>query len=268
LVQTNNPADPSGEVKLTWLGQAGLVLQYGANRLVIDPFIAPHPGRAIAPPDPETIPIDQVSAVLCTHEHDDHLHFPSLRLIRQASPGCTIMVPAPLVDAVTQVLGGPVQAAVIGQTDGIGQATITPMPACHAVNVADGMSSDGGRFVGYVVRLGGQTIYHAGDTLTWEGQAATLRRLNVNTACLPINGRDAEREAANIVGNMNAAEAVALCLEARAEHLIPIHWDMFSINLGDPAEAVRLGQASGLTVTVPVRYQPITLPTTSGTATT
>lgn len=35
-------------------------------------------------------------------------------------------------------------------------------------------------------------LYHAGDTLRWDGQAELLRRHRVDVALLPINGRDVE----------------------------------------------------------------------------
>ena len=54
---------------------------------------------------------------------------------------------------------------------------------------------DGVRYLGYVLDTPDGRVYHAGDTLRWDGQAELLRRHRVDLALLPINGRDAEREA-------------------------------------------------------------------------
>ena len=44
----------------------------------------------------------------------------------------------------------------------------------------------------------------------------------------PINGRDEEREAKGIVGNIDAREAAQLAHEIGASAAVPLHWDMFA----------------------------------------
>src|SRR5947207_12725733 len=95
-----------------------------------------------------------------------------------------------------------------------------------------------GPFLGYVVSAGGVRVYHAGDTVVFDGLVDRLRELRVDLALLPINGRDAEREAAGIVGNIDAREAAQLAEEIGADAAVPLHWDMFAWNPGDPAEFV------------------------------
>jgi L-ascorbate metabolism protein UlaG (beta-lactamase superfamily) len=72
------PAEP-GEVSLTWLGTAGLVLEHDGRVLVIDPFVT-RPGlfetvtRRLAP-DPGLVSryVPRADVILCTHSHHDHL---------------------------------------------------------------------------------------------------------------------------------------------------------------------------------------------------
>jgi len=78
-------------------------------------------------------------------------------------------------------------------------------------------------------------IYHAGDTLRYEGMLPKLRAFGqIDAALLPINGRDAARYRRRCIGNMTFQEAVDLAGELGIRTAIPGHWDMFADNPGDP----------------------------------
>jgi L-ascorbate metabolism protein UlaG (beta-lactamase superfamily) len=99
------------------------------------------------------------------------------------------------------------------------------------------------QFVGYIVRFGPWTVYHSGDTLTYDGQADRLRPFGIDVALLPINGRAPERR---VAGNLNAGEAASLAHAIGARTVIPCHYEMFTFNTADPADlaaaCARLGQ--------------------------
>jgi glucose 1-dehydrogenase/3-oxoacyl-[acyl-carrier protein] reductase len=80
--------------------------------------------------------------------------------------------------------------------------------------------------VGYVLRLAGTVVYHAGDTVASAMLIDTLRPMGVDVCLLPVNGRDYFREGAGILGNLDAAEAVQLAHAIGAGTLIPMHHDM------------------------------------------
>jgi L-ascorbate metabolism protein UlaG (beta-lactamase superfamily) len=95
------------------------------------------------------------------------------------------------------------------------------------------------RYLGYVVELGGERLYHAGDCIPYEGQTERLRQLAPSVVCLPINGRDFFRESeANIVGNMDFREAARVAHEVGASTLVPMHWELFAGNRGFPGDLV------------------------------
>jgi len=127
-----------------------------------------------------------------------------------------------------------------------GDVTVHPVPALHGVHVADaythGLPGDGDqvRYLGYVLETPAGRLYHAGDTLRWPGQAELLADLGVEVALLPINGRDARREALDIVGNLDAGEALALARDAAVATVVPMHYDLMEGNLGDLDELARL----------------------------
>jgi len=234
-----------GQAALWWLGQAGFALRAGGTTLLLDPFLARHPER-LSPPAFAPEQATGVAAILCSHEHIDHFDAESLPALAAASPEARVVVPTPLVERVTAL--GILPDRVIGaqpdepfELDGV---TIHPLPAVHGVDVADaysfGRELSGGlyRYLGFVVEAEGLRIYHAGDTLADEELQDRLARLAPDVALLPVNGRDHYREAQNIVGNMDPREAVRFAATVGAGLLVPMHYDMFPINLGYPAHLV------------------------------
>jgi L-ascorbate metabolism protein UlaG (beta-lactamase superfamily) len=142
----------------------------------------------------------------------------------------------------------------------IGAARVVPVPARHGVHVADaysfGLAPGEYRFLGYVIEIGGVRIYHAGDTIRYDGMAERLRELAVDVALLPINGRSPEREAQDLVGNLSAAEAADLAADAGIGAIVPMHYELFARNSGRASELVDIVAAkhAGMAVLVLPRY--------------
>lgn len=230
-------------VVVCWLGQSGVALRLGGATALVDPFLSPHPERLVPPPfaPPEARGID---LVLITHDHLDHLDEEALPAIAAASPDATVVVPEGVVERVVElgVARGRVRGlSAEGRTE-IGSVTVDAVPACHGEGMGDAYRL--GPFLGYVVSAAGVRVYHAGDTIPFDGLVGRLRTLRVQLALLPINGRDAERETAGIVGNMDAFEAAELARDIGADAVVPLHWDMFAWNPGDPAALLAAAQTN------------------------
>jgi L-ascorbate 6-phosphate lactonase len=248
--------------RLTWLGQAGFRIELEGTVAVVDPLLSSHQDRLI-PVAPLELAADGTDVLLITHEHLDHLDLPFLPSFLERSPAAPVVLPraiAPLVEGVVPesrlVLVDPGDAIEVGGLE------IHVTPATHAQETTheygDG-SAIGGlpRFVGYV--LGRERrLYHAGDTLVTDELVEVLRQLDIEVALLPINGRDAEREARGIVGNMAAVEAVELALTIGASTLVPYHWDGFEGNTVAPEIAVDEARRR-LDVLVPEHFRPVEL---------
>ena len=227
---------------VTWLGQAGFLFEAAGRRILVDPFFSEHEGRRYPPPPVE----GDVDWLLVTHEHLDHLDPASLRAVAERSPQLTIVAPAPLETMVREACP---DAKFVGVARGdrvaLGTAgAATVVPAVHAVHPRDGYSDDP-RFVGYVLELDGVSLYHAGDTLVTDAVVAALEDLVVDVALLPVNGRTYFREQADLAGNMDARDAVALATRIGASALVPIHWDLFEGNTEDPGRAVEEAAETG-----------------------
>jgi L-ascorbate 6-phosphate lactonase len=259
---------PDRGVGLSWLGQAGFVVQTTAATVLIDPFLSPWDGRLYESALPPAR-AEGVDLVLCTHEHVDHFDATSAPAVAAASPGAVFVVPAPIVDMVTEA--GVAADRVVGVQPGddleLAGVRIRPVPAMHGVSMEDaygfGEELSGGltRFLGFVVDAAGVRLYHAGDTIHFEGMESLLRDLEIDVGMLPINGRDPEREARGIVGNLTEREAAWLGREAALDLLIPMHYDLFARNRGYPADLVDSVDRDhpGVPVFVPAREHPFVL---------
>ena len=249
-------------VLLTWIGQAGFLLRTPATRLAVDPFLSDHPGRRFRSP----VGVGDLAGtelVLATHQHLDHLDTPALASLLERDDRVRVVVPAPVVADAAEA--GLPRDRLVGARPGepvaAGDVTVHPVPSLHGVHVTDayahGLPGDGDevRYLGYVLETPDGRVYHSGDTLRWPGQAELLRRHRVEVALLPINGRDAEREANDIVGNLDAGEALALARDAGIGTVVPMHYDLMDGNLGDVEEFARLAPElhPGGRVAVPAR---------------
>ena len=235
VVTPDRPAP--GSVAITWLRQAGFLIEGPSATVAIDPFLTDIDGQVVAPAlQPEAL--GGVDVVLATHEHGDHLDLPAWQRLAKASARPVFVVAEPLRSLVTDA--GIDEARVIGARvdeplalDGV---RVTPVPALHGVEVEDaydhGRERSGGldRYLGYVIELAGVRLYHAGDTLVYDDMVERLSRLQVHVALLPINGRDFFRERRGLVGNMDARESAELAESIGADLVIPMHYDSYPGN--------------------------------------
>ena len=225
---------PSARVSLAWLGQMGLRITVNETTILIDYFASSYPERQTLPP----IPLDAVRGVdafLGTHDHLDHIDHGAWRIWASTCPEARFVFPSMhrqsvLEDGIPAGRQLPIDA---GQEVQVGDVTIRAIPASHEFLSPD----DAGHYpcLQYIIEGGGRRVYHAGDTLRYEGMLYTLQSFGpIDAAIVPINGRDGRRYRSNCMGNMTFQEAADLVGELRPGLVIPGHWDMFADNPGDP----------------------------------
>lgn len=253
---------PRVPVELTWLGQASFRVEAAGAAFAVDPWYSPHELR-LAPVQPLEL-VDGLDAVLFTHEHLDHLDEPFLPTLRERSPGAFLAGPPCVVDTIRRALpGADVRGVAPGESFAIGGLQVDVVASYHGVSMEDAYGDgsslgEGVRFLGFLVEADGATLYFAGDTLVTAELDAALRGRRIDVALLPVNGRDAYRERAGIVGNLDAREAVELALALGARTLVPYHWDGFAGNTVPPGR-VADEAAARLHVVVPARGRPLRL---------
>jgi L-ascorbate metabolism protein UlaG (beta-lactamase superfamily) len=160
-------------------------------------------------------------------------------VLAAARPGLVLVAPEAHRELAAERSGLDPLGIDDGKTVEVAGFEITAVPAAHEAIERDAE----GRMLhlGYVVRCGADAIYHAGDTVRYEGMAERIGEVDV--ALLPINGRAPERR---VAGNLNGDEAAALAHELGARVAVPMHFEMFEFNTEPPdafvAACRRLGQ--------------------------
>ena len=82
-------------------------------------------------------------------------------------------------------------------------------------------------FGGFVLRAGGRSVFHCGDTAYFDGFAEIGRRCPVEIALLPIGAYDTPSQRAV---HMNPEEAVKAFQELGAKTLVPMHYGTFRLS--------------------------------------
>jgi L-ascorbate metabolism protein UlaG (beta-lactamase superfamily) len=205
------------------LGWAGLELESGGQRLVIDPLLTfGDLEQFVGPPLTELpAPAGPADVALVTHLHRDHADPDALRdvpliLRPQADEGEFLEVAA---TAAQEAIGGTVVAP--WETIGAGAFTITAVPA------VDGF---GDPQVSWVVEADGRRILHCGDTL-FHGSWWRIRMRcgPLDAAFLPVNGAICEfphrAPASPFAADMDPEQAAAAAEILEVPVAVPMHYD-------------------------------------------
>jgi L-ascorbate metabolism protein UlaG (beta-lactamase superfamily) len=225
------PESSADPVRLWWLGQAGFLVRSGGFLCAVDPYLSNEPRRLVPLAFDPAEPLG-LAAVLCSHDHSDHIDPGALPALARANPESVFVVPVPARERGLE-LGLPEDRLRPARDDdrielAAGATTVRVLPSAHEQLETD--ASGAHRALGFVLELGGLRLYHSGDCVPYKGLAERLKALRPDIALLPANGRDAERQRKGIVGNFTFAEAAELCLAAGIGWLVPHHFGMFAGN--------------------------------------
>jgi L-ascorbate metabolism protein UlaG (beta-lactamase superfamily) len=208
---------------LWWLGQSGFIVRFATITFYIDACLSPRPDRRIAAPlDPAEI--RHADMLLATHA--GHLDAAAVRTILENSRNAKVVLPK--------------SAEETAYSAGIGYDRMTTtnadlrveyfkdslygriyaVPSAHPA--LDWTAAGGYPYLGYLIRFGRWTIYHAGDCGNYEGLAERLRPFNVSVALLPIGGN-----------NFSIPEAAQLACAIGAAWLVPMHYGTFGVDHGE-----------------------------------
>lgn len=240
------PAPDQG-VELFWLGQAGFILRSADCTLVIDPYLSdslaekyrgkPFAHQRMMPAPITAQELDDVQFVLVTHHHTDHLDGATLRPLLQRLPASQLIVPrATLPLASERVQPGAGQLSGINAGERVALTKNVTVQAVRASHETLEQDAEGNyRFLGYVIHIGGVTLFHSGDTIPFTGQIAELAGLNIDIALLPVNGRTKALQEQGVPGNLTLPEALDLCQHCHIRYMIAHHYGLFNFNTADPA---------------------------------
>lgn len=216
-----------------WLGQHSFIVKLQDTCLLIDPFLTEMEERNVPPLFSPEDAAGVVDLVLCTHDHLDHIDpaaVPGLARHTEA----TFIAPRAHAERM-QSLDVPADRLISlndAESSAVRDVTIHGVKGAH--ERFDETEKGLFPFLGFVIQSTDRTVYHAGDTLWWEGLQDRLSRWTLDVAMAPINGRDAERYRDDVMGNMTYQEAVDLLGDLDVGLSVPTHYDMFDFNAEDP----------------------------------
>ncbi|MBO5198503.1 MAG: MBL fold metallo-hydrolase [Lachnospiraceae bacterium] len=203
-------------MKIRWIGQSGYIIKTDTTEIMIDPYLSDVVNRVAnrarlveAPIQPKDIHAD---AVICTHNHLDHL---DVDAVAAMDPSLLFLSTNEGVEKLQELGRTNTRVCVPGDSIRIGDVEITAVHACHSAEA-----------FGVIVKHGGITLYFSGDTL-YDEKLFSIAEYQPDITFICINGR---------LGNMNVEEALITAQKIGARVNVPNHYGMFASNTEDPAK--------------------------------
>ena len=218
------PKLKAGKICITWIGHASFLIQGPHGNILVDPNWANwllvvrrlrHAGLAHHH-------LPSIDLVLITHAHFDHLNRRSLRRIAANQP---IVVPAGVGDLVHGLGFEKVYEINWWERLRFPGAAITFVPAKHwgARKVTDHHRGYGG----YVIDMGGRTVYHAGDSGYFPGFREIGKKFRPEVALLPIGAYHGPKFGEN---HMTPEQALRAFGDLRSKFLVPMHFGTYRLS--------------------------------------
>lgn len=224
----------NSDLTITWLGHAAFLLEAGDTRVLVDPFLTGNPAAAVQAADVEP------TVILLTHAHNDHVG-DAVEISKRT--GATIIA----TNELGIYLGGEGAETIganIGGTVAFDGGSVKFVAAVHtsAFNDGNGFVAPGAA-AGLVVRVGGQTVYLAGDTALF-GDMALIGTEGLDVAIIPIGGHY----------TMDPKDAVLAVGLLHPSVVIPCHFNTFPLLEQDADEFAK--NVSAATDATPVVLTP------------
>lgn len=199
---------------IRFLGQSGYVLKTKNSEIIIDPYLSDSVNRMAGRPRLLPVPITPSNifcdAIICTHNHLDHLDPDTISPI---TPDQLFITTNDGKEKLNCIGKENVIAINEGEHVNVGDFEITAVFADHTVEA-----------FGLIVKAEGKTLYFSGDTL-YNERLFDIAKYSPDVTFICINGR---------LGNMNAEEALVTAKRIGAKLNVPNHYDMFASNSEDP----------------------------------
>jgi L-ascorbate metabolism protein UlaG (beta-lactamase superfamily) len=195
----------------TWYQQSGF--RWKGEKLIL--YIDPWNLKGDLPP---------ADLVLITHAHGDHYSGDDLKKITVAKT--VFVAPAD----VARELSGTVKAVRPGERIDAAGVRLETVPAYNADPARLQAHPQKNNWVGYVMRLGGHTYYHAGDT----DHLPELEKIKTDVAFVPIGDGGYV---------MTVDEAAALVKAMKPKVAVPMHYGFYP-GVGVEADGPRFKKAA------------------------
>ena len=200
-------------MKVTWLGQAGFLIEEAGKKIIIDPYLSDSCAKS-NPNSYRRTPLDErylaikPDVIVLTHDHIDHTHKETLEHYLPGEGGILVLAAANAWNTVRTFGGANNYVRFCPGTHWTFEGLhFTAVKAEHSDPEA----------IGVVVDDGSRKLYFTGDTLYNEGVLASLPQ-DLFAVFLPVNGKG---------NNMNPTDAATFAERTGAKYAVPMHVGMF-----------------------------------------
>ena len=207
-------------MKITWLGQAGLLIQTQGVKVMIDPYLSDSVEK-INPKNYRRVAVEQrflemmPNILICTHNHLDHTDPETLKHYLDRDGGITVLAPEAAWQEVRK-FGHDHNYVRFNRHSQWTQGHIrfTAVKAEHS-DVHP---------IGVIIEAEDKVLYITGDTLYNTDIFADLPA-HIDVVFLPVNG---------VGNNMNMTDAKQFCQQIKAKKAVPMHCGLFdNIDMAD-----------------------------------
>ena len=207
-------------MKITWLGQAGLLFEKDGFKVMVDPYLSDCV-KKVEPKNYRRIPVNEdlfdvkPDVLIFTHNHLDHYDPETAPRFINKNTSVTVLAPSS-VWTEARKLGGSNNYVQFNRHTTWTQNGIkfTAVKAEHSDPYA----------IGIIIDDGGKKYYITGDTLYNEEVFADIPN-DIYAVFLPVNG---------VGNNMNMTDAKSFCERIAPKFAVPIHCGMFDeIDMND-----------------------------------
>lgn len=200
-------------MKVTWLGQGGLLFETNGKKIMIDPYLSDSVEK-INPKNYRRVPVDEriftvkPDVMIFTHCHLDHYDPETVKRFITEETKMLVLAPSSVWGDVRKIGGDNNYVQFDRYTSWTeGGICFSAVKAVHSDMYA----------IGIIIEAEGKRYYVTGDTLYNEEIFGDVPD-DIDVVFLPVNG---------VGNNMNMTDAVRFVERIHAKCVVPIHVGMF-----------------------------------------
>ncbi len=200
-------------MKITWLGQAGLLFENGNTVVMIDPYLSDSVGKANATKHrkvdvPAYLFDIKPDIMVFTHNHLDHYDPETVEKFLEEDTQITVLSPLSVWKEVRNLGGG--NNFVLFNCNTTWTEKNIKFTAVRAEHSDE-------HSIGIIIDDGAHKYYITGDTLYNERIFKEIPD-DIYALFLPVNG---------VGNNMNMADAKVFCERVNPQYAVPVHCGLF-----------------------------------------
>ncbi|HBY05614.1 TPA: hypothetical protein DEG75_01560 [Candidatus Dependentiae bacterium] len=231
--------------RIQWIGHSSFLITIGGFTVITDPIFGSSSWLfpRWTPPGISLDALPHIDAVLISHNHYDHLDIPSIRLIAKRNP--LVQIFAPWGDRALLVRSGFSRVTECMWWDDFSlvhdalkqKLELYFLPAVHWSRRAL-FDRNRSLWGSWIVRVGEQAVYFAGDTASGEHFKAIAHEFpSINTALMPVS--PCEPRASMRFVHLSAEDAGEAFLALGAHRFVPMHWGTYHFGEDHPLVPIR-----------------------------